>query len=68
MMFARPIDMEPGMAFFSRSGSLILRFVGVEHVESRFLGKRRVRVLVKGGRDFVADRNDVFALVGETGR
>jgi len=64
MMFARPIDMEPGMAFFDRGHGGILRFVGVQRVVSRFPGKRRVRVLVTGGRSFVADRSASFALVG----
>jgi hypothetical protein len=64
-MFARPIDMEPGMAFFATATSgTILRFVGVEHVVSRFPGKRRVRVLVKGGRSFVADREALFPVLG----
>lgn len=63
-MFARPIDMEPGMAFHSRADrSAVLRFVGVERITSRFAGKRRVRVLVTGGRSFVAERDAMFPLV-----
>lgn len=64
MMFARAIDMEPGMAFHCRADMhTVLRFVGVEHITSRFPGKRRVRVLVTGGRPFVADRDALFPLV-----
>lgn len=63
-MFARAIDMEPGMPFHTRADrSTVLRFVGVEHVTSRFPGKRRVRVLVTGGRSFIAERDDTFPLV-----
>jgi hypothetical protein len=63
-MFARPIDMEPGMKFLCR-GSGMLTFVGVERVASRFAHKRVVRVLVRPGPSFVVDRDVRYPLVGD---
>lgn len=62
-MFAAPIDMEPGMAFRTHAGGSPLRFVGVERVESRFAGRRRVRVFVLGGEPFVVDRDRKFQII-----
>lgn len=62
-MFACPVDMEPGMPFRTFAGGAPLVFVGVERVVSRFPGKRRVRVLVRGGESFVADALARFQVI-----
>lgn len=67
-MFACPVDLEPGMPFRTFAGGPALVFVGVEPVVSRFPGKRRVRVLVKGGEPFVADALARFQVIEWEGR
>jgi hypothetical protein len=59
--FARASDMEPGFRFVS--GGVVLTFVGVERVVSRFAGKRRVRVLTKEGVSWVDDFDTRFLLM-----
>lgn len=63
MMFAAPVDMEPGMWFRTYNDGPVLRWLGVEPVVSRFAGKHRVRVLVSGGVPFVCDAAARFQVV-----
>jgi hypothetical protein len=67
MMFARPIDMEPGMMFRCPGHGRLLEFRGVEHRRQRVAGGRQfVRVLVgRGGVDFTCDRNERFPVLDE---
>lgn len=62
-MFACPADMEPGMSFRTHDGGPALTWVGVEPIVSRFAGKRRVRVHVKGGVPFVVDTTARFQVI-----
>lgn len=62
-MFAAAVDMEPGFWFRTHAGGQPLAWVGVEPVVSRFAGKRRVRVLVRGGEPFVVDVGRRFQVV-----
>jgi len=62
-MFASPADFEPGMWFRTDNGGPALRWLGVEPVKSRFAGKRRVRVLVEGGVNFVTDVERKFQVI-----
>jgi len=66
-MFASPVDMEPGMSFRTYNDGPPLVWLGVEPVVSRFANKRRVRVLVRGGVDFVTDVGVKFQVI-EWGR
>ena len=63
MMFACPADFEPGMWFRTDKHGAPLEWRGVEPVVSRFAGKQRVRVLVKGGVDFVCDSDRRFQVI-----
>jgi hypothetical protein len=67
-MFASPADFEPGMWFRTHNGGIPLRWLGVEAVTSRFAGKRRVRVIVQGGVDFVCDMDKRFQVIDWSGR
>lgn len=63
-MFASPADLEPGMWFRTGNGGPPLLWGGVEHVVSKFAGKRRVRVRVlRGGVDFVCDAESKFQII-----
>jgi hypothetical protein len=66
-MFASPAEFEPGMWFRTHNGGSPLLWVGVEPVVSRFPGKRRVRVLVQGGSDFVCDSEKRFQVIDWSG-
>lgn len=66
-MFAAPADFEPGMWFRTHNGGQPLRWLGVEPIVSRFPGKRRVRVLVDGGVNFVADVERKFQVIDWSG-
>jgi hypothetical protein len=66
MGFARAVDMEPGFRF-DAGGRSPVTFVGVEPVVSRFAGKRRVRVHVRGADPFITDVHIQFRLIGEVG-
>ena len=65
--FARATDMEPGFRFLSHEGGVVLTFVGVELVVSRFAGKRRVRVLTEEGVTWVADAGKTYMLMTRDG-
>lgn len=62
-MFASPADFEPGMTFRTYNNGPALTWLGVEPIVSRFPGKRRVRVLVRGGVPFVADVESRFQVI-----
>jgi hypothetical protein len=62
-MFAAPVDFEPGMRFRTFDNGPVLEWLGVEPIVSRFPGKSRVRVLVRGGVAFVADVSSRFQVV-----
>lgn len=62
-MFASPADFEPGMWFRTYNGGPALEWLGVEPIVSRFPGKNRVRVLVRGGVNFVADMESKFQVI-----
>lgn len=67
MMFASPADFEPGMWFRTYNNGPALEWLGVEPVVSRFPGKRRVRVRVRGGVDFVSDVGARFQVIDWSG-
>lgn len=62
-MFAAPADFEPGMFFRTFNGGPALEWLGVEPVVSRFPGKHRVLVLVRGGVNFVTDVDRKFQVI-----
>lgn len=66
--FAKLIDMEPGQWFCNRIDRTPFEFVGVESVQSRFAGKRRVKVLTAQGVTFIVDRDARFPLVNWEGK
>lgn len=66
-MFAAPAEFEPGMWFRTHNGGIPLLWLGVEPIVSRFPGKRRVRVLVRGGVDFVCDTDKRFQVIDWSG-
>jgi hypothetical protein len=67
-MFAAPADFEPGMWFRTFNNGPALEWLGVEPIVSRFPGKRRVRVLVRGGVNFVTDVEAKFQVIEWRGR
>lgn len=67
-MFAAPADMEPGMWFRTHATGPALEWLGVDPVLSRFVDRRRVRVLVKGGESFIADAGVRYMVIGWGGR
>lgn len=67
MRFASAVDFEPGMFFRTYNGGPALEWCGVEPVVSRFAGKHRVRVLVRGGVDFVSDAAARFQVIDWSG-
>jgi hypothetical protein len=62
-MFASPAEFEPGMWFRTFNAGPALEWLGVEPIVSKFPGKRRVRVLVRGGVNFVTDVEKKFQVV-----
>ena len=64
MTFARVCELEPGMRFASYAGGGVFTWRGVEPIVSRFAGKRRVRVLTREGRSWVANVSDRVVLMG----
>lgn len=62
-MFAAVTDMEPGMWFRTHPAGQPLAWLGVEHIVSRFPGKRRVRVRVRRGESFVCDAGKRFQII-----
>lgn len=66
-MFAGAAELEPGNWFRSHPGGTVQQWLGVEHVVSRFAGKRRVRVLCAPGPAFVTDRDFKLQVIDWTG-
>lgn len=62
-MFCSPADFEPGMWFRTYNDGPPLEWLGVEPIVSKFAGKRRVRVLVRGGVNFVTDVERKFQVI-----